>query len=162
MIFEAEGLVLVLLVLFWVWALIDVIATDESEIRNLPKLLWLLIVLVLPDLGSLIWLLLGRPQHAGFWPGGSGASTARRQAGYKSTGPYGRDSAPRYLAEYDMSDRRSAELDEMLDRQLQSSGRDLGEWEAELTRREQELKRRELEARERELAERERSTTDDV
>lgn len=45
----------------WVFCIIDVITQPEYEIRNLPKLVWLLIVIVLVDIGSLAWLIAGRP-----------------------------------------------------------------------------------------------------
>ncbi|HEY2796217.1 MAG TPA: PLDc N-terminal domain-containing protein [Micromonosporaceae bacterium] len=43
----------------WLFCIIDVITTDQSRIRNLPKLLWLLIVLLIPDIGSICWLIAG-------------------------------------------------------------------------------------------------------
>jgi hypothetical protein len=43
----------------WLFCIIDVITTDQSRIRNLPKLTWLLIVIVLPDIGSIVWLVAG-------------------------------------------------------------------------------------------------------
>ena len=57
-----DGAAGVLLLALWLFCLVDVIITNEYACRNLPKLLWLLIVLVLPDIGSLLWLILGRPQ----------------------------------------------------------------------------------------------------
>lgn len=45
----------------WVFCIIDVITTPEGEIRNLPKLLWLMLVIILVDLGSIAWLVAGRP-----------------------------------------------------------------------------------------------------
>lgn len=53
----AFGLVLIGL---WLFCIIDVITTPEGECRNLPKLLWLLMVIILPDIGSLAWLIAGR------------------------------------------------------------------------------------------------------
>ena len=50
-----------LLLGLWLFCLIDVIATDEYRIRNLPKIAWLLIVLLLPDIGSIVWLVAGHP-----------------------------------------------------------------------------------------------------
>ena len=70
--FETEGLVAFVLFLFWIWALFDCISTDGSLCRNLPKGVWLILVLLLPDIGALAWLLLGRPQKAGWRPGSSG------------------------------------------------------------------------------------------
>jgi hypothetical protein len=45
----------------WIFCIIDVITQPEHEIRNLPKLLWLLIVILLADVGSIAWLIAGRP-----------------------------------------------------------------------------------------------------
>jgi Phospholipase_D-nuclease N-terminal len=59
MIFADGALGLIMLGL-WIFCIIDVITTDESQMRNLPKLVWLLLVLVLIDLGSLLWLVAGR------------------------------------------------------------------------------------------------------
>ncbi|MBB5917452.1 hypothetical protein BJY24_006364 [Nocardia transvalensis] len=45
----------------WVYCLVDVIMAPEGDIRHAPKGLWLLIVLVVPTVGAILWLLLGRP-----------------------------------------------------------------------------------------------------
>lgn len=45
----------------WIGALIDVICCDEHRVRHLPKPLWLLTVLLVPLIGSVLWLLIGRP-----------------------------------------------------------------------------------------------------
>jgi len=55
-----EGALGLVLLGLWIFCLIDVITTPEGECRNLPKLAWLLIVLVLFDVGSIIWLIAGR------------------------------------------------------------------------------------------------------
>ena len=47
-----------------IWAIFDCISTDAALCRNLPKGVWLILVLILPDIGSIAWLLLGRPQNA--------------------------------------------------------------------------------------------------
>jgi hypothetical protein len=60
MLFLDGGFGLVLLGL-WIFCIIDVITTDEHRIRNLPKTLWLIIVLILPDIGSIAWLIAGHP-----------------------------------------------------------------------------------------------------
>jgi hypothetical protein len=61
-IFGGFGLLLLAL---WVFCIVDVITSNEWEVRNLPKMGWLLIVLLLPDVGSIIWLIAGRPQKLG-------------------------------------------------------------------------------------------------
>lgn len=57
------GFGLVVLAL-WIFCLVDVIGSKEGEIRNLPKLWWLLIVLLFPFAGSVAWLVVGRPAGA--------------------------------------------------------------------------------------------------
>ena len=60
MLFLDGGFGLVLLGL-WIFCIIDVITTEEFRIRNLPKGVWLIIVLLLPDIGSIAWLVAGHP-----------------------------------------------------------------------------------------------------
>ncbi|HEY0870742.1 MAG TPA: PLD nuclease N-terminal domain-containing protein [Acidothermaceae bacterium] len=57
-----EGVGLLLVVALWIFCLVDVIVSKEDECQNLPKLVWLLIVLMLPDVGSVLWLIAGRPK----------------------------------------------------------------------------------------------------
>jgi hypothetical protein len=44
----------------WIFCIIDVITTPDANCRNLPKLLWLVIVILLADIGSIAWLVAGR------------------------------------------------------------------------------------------------------
>jgi hypothetical protein len=169
-ILDAEGLVGVLLILFWLWAILDVIATDASLCRNLPKGVWLILVLILPLIGSVAWLLLGRPEKAHWRPGSSDYANPRR--------PVGLEDHPRYSATQGVTERRSEELDKILEQweaehgggekrpELPAAGDassdpELDEWEAELRDREAAIRRRELERRERELEARERELDED-
>ncbi|MEC3975251.1 PLDc N-terminal domain-containing protein [Amycolatopsis sp. H20-H5] len=47
----------------WIFCLVDVVVTEEGSCRNLSKGLWLLLVLLLPLVGSIIWLVAGRPEQ---------------------------------------------------------------------------------------------------
>ena len=58
MLYVGTGLLVLAL---WIFCMIDVIVTDEYRIRNLPKGLWVLIVVLLPSVGSIAWLVAGRP-----------------------------------------------------------------------------------------------------
>lgn len=60
----ADGTLGLVLFALWLFCIIDVITTDELAIRYLPKLVWLLIVLLLPDIGSIAWLIAGHPWNA--------------------------------------------------------------------------------------------------
>ncbi len=44
----------------WIFCFIDVLTTPETACRNLPKLVWIFIVLLLPLVGSIAWLVAGR------------------------------------------------------------------------------------------------------
>jgi len=161
--FDVEGLAAVALFLFWIWALFDCIATDSAMCRNLPKPIWIILVLILPDIGALAWLLLGRPEKASWRPGSTDYSAPRR--------PIALEDSPRYSASPSITDRRSAELDQELDRWQQEqaaqsaaagsgekadrASAELDAWQAKLDERETELRRRELEIRQRELDQRE-------
>jgi hypothetical protein len=72
------------LLALWLYCLFDVITTPEQEMRSLPKLLWVVIVLFLAALGGVLWLLFGRPREI-----------ARRQAGGRGSPP-GAHRGPQY------------------------------------------------------------------
>ena len=43
-----------------VFALVDVIPRSDDQIRHLPKVGWIIIIVLLPFAGSIIWFLAGR------------------------------------------------------------------------------------------------------
>lgn len=49
----------------WVYCLIDIITCPEAGIRHLPKMGWLIVVILIPTVGALLWLFAGRPPHEG-------------------------------------------------------------------------------------------------
>ena len=64
-----EGGALLELVLL-VYCVLNIITTPEHEVRNLPKLLWLALVILLPLVGGIAWLVGGRPIGPRSRPGG--------------------------------------------------------------------------------------------
>ena len=64
MLYGGGVLALVEIVLL-VYCVLNVITTPDSEVRNLPKLLWLVLVVVVPLVGGIAWLVAGRPQGPG-------------------------------------------------------------------------------------------------
>ena len=44
------------------YALVDCVQTDDSQVRGLPKLIWVFVILLFPFAGSAAWLLAGRPK----------------------------------------------------------------------------------------------------
>jgi hypothetical protein len=58
----------------FIYCLIDLIQTPEHEVRNLPKMTWVLIVVFVPLAGPLAWLAAGRPLRT-VRPAGSSAAS---------------------------------------------------------------------------------------
>lgn len=89
------------LLAFWLYCLFDVITTPEQDARNLPKMLWVLITVLLPGIGGLLWLLVGRPISE---------QTARRRAAGpnrpRPSDPRGPDDDPDFLRDLDRRLRR--------------------------------------------------------
>ena len=115
------GLLGVALLALWAYCIFDVISTDESLMRNMPKILWLIVVIVLPTVGSVAWLLLGRPLGAGLRPG----DTSTYRPGKLRPAPRAPDDDPVFLAGLDDEAKR------------------LKAWEDDLKRREDDLRRQE-------------------
>jgi hypothetical protein len=76
MVFDGVGGFLVFAL--WVYCFVDVLITPESACRNLPKLAWVFIVLLLPFFGSIAWLIAG---HAWDRSAVSQRAAARQPAG---------------------------------------------------------------------------------
>ena len=54
---------IVLTVLIVVWALVEVLQADKTQVRRLPKWAWaILVVFPLPPTGAIAWFFLGRPK----------------------------------------------------------------------------------------------------
>jgi hypothetical protein len=51
------------LVAFTVFALIDLLMTEKSRVRALNKPLWALVIIILPALGGILWLALGKARN---------------------------------------------------------------------------------------------------
>jgi hypothetical protein len=118
----------VLEILLTVLALISCLSAEEGEIRALPRIVWVILILLFPLVGSIVYFAAGRPVKAtpaGQWRPGSGFPEAERPA--RTTAP---DDDPAFLKAIDAQKRRSDE--ELLRR-----------WEEDLRRREDELRKRE-------------------
>lgn len=78
-----------LAVAVYIYFVIDVLRTPRGETRSLPKFVWLLVVVLVPLLGGLLWLALGR-----VWPA-PGTRWGRRR------GPMAPDDDPTFLKQLD-------------------------------------------------------------
>jgi hypothetical protein len=86
------------LLALWLYCLFDVITTPDQVVRNLPKVLWIFVVVLLAALGGLFWLLLGRPRATVIAYGP--ASDIRRWPPH-SGAPVGPDDDPEFLRQLD-------------------------------------------------------------
>ncbi|MFT4216653.1 MAG: PLDc N-terminal domain-containing protein [Micropruina sp.] len=57
----ARVLTLVVLALLVVYCLVEVAQADPDRVRQLPRWLWVAVIILLPGLGAIAWLLVGRP-----------------------------------------------------------------------------------------------------
>ena len=109
-------------------ALIDCISTEQYAVRNLPKIVWVFLILIFSPIGAIAWFIAGRPQNpqvgpAGAWRPGSGFPEHERP---RQQAP---DDDPEFLHGLG---RARAQDEEMF-----------AKWEADLRRREENLRRRE-------------------
>ena len=59
---QAGGALFVVELCLVVYCVLNIITTPDADVRNLPKLLWLVLVLFFPIVGGVAWLVAGRPQ----------------------------------------------------------------------------------------------------
>lgn len=109
-----------------VFCLIDCIQAEPARVRNLPKGIWILLIVVLPLVGGIAWLVAGRPLRSPAstvpWPSTGTAGFPE----YERPRPLAPDDDPAFLAGLRASDDRHERM--------------LDEWEADLRAREQRLR----------------------
>lgn len=105
-----------------VYALVDILMRDESEVKHLPKFGWVLLVVLLPLIGTVLWFVFGRER----------ASAGRRDvAGPAHATPRpAPQPAPRHPADARTTEEQLADLDREIE---------YYEKRAELERRKREL-----------------------
>lgn len=109
-------LLLVLAVLgITLYALIDCVRSDREAVRTLPKPVWVILIILLPAIGAVLWLFLGRPQYR------SGPTAQPR-----SVAP---DDDPDFLRNLEITRRQRAENErlERKRRELEERERRLGD-----------------------------------
>jgi len=49
-----------------IFAIVDIVLRPEGQVKHMPKLVWLLLVILLPLIGSILWFAMGReyPERA--------------------------------------------------------------------------------------------------
>ncbi|AVH57213.1 MULTISPECIES: PLD nuclease N-terminal domain-containing protein [Streptomyces] len=115
-----------LVLALWIYAFIDCLNTPEEEVRGLPKVVWVIIVLLFGEVlvGPIAWLVAGKVRRAP--ANGSTPSAWHRNHRTEYVAP---DDNPEFLKSLKEGNKKDEDL--------------LKDWEADLRRREEELKRRE-------------------
>ncbi|MFK4144528.1 PLD nuclease N-terminal domain-containing protein [Streptomyces sp. NPDC004065] len=56
---------LLLVLALWIYAFVDCLNTPEDEVRSLPKVAWVFVILLFGEVlvGPVAWLLAGRPRR---------------------------------------------------------------------------------------------------
>jgi hypothetical protein len=112
-----------------IYAIIDCLQTPARELRGLPRVAWLVLILLFPVIGSVVWLFIGRARGGAerpliAWPTGPGSgAAAQQQPARRMVAP---DDDPEFLSQLGRSNR---EHDALLER-----------WEEDLRRREADLR----------------------
>ena len=115
-----------------VFALIDCLSAEEFQIRALPRIAWVFLILLFSPIGAIAWFIAGRPPRAirmsngEKWRPGSGFPEDERP---RRKGPVAPDDDPEFLRDL----AGSLKDDEAM----------MKKWEADLRRREEELRKRE-------------------
>jgi len=109
-------------------ALINCLSADADDVRALPKIAWVFIILLFSPIGPIIYLVAGRPLSSaprpGTWRPGNGFPEAQRPR--RQIAP---DDDPDFLKGLAKQNTDDTEL--------------LKRWEEDLRRREEEIKKRE-------------------
>ena len=133
-------------VVFLIFCLIDCIQTDSILVRNLPKVAWIILIILLPLVGGVAWLVAGRPQRSEA-PGAAAPWSFTRTADHPQNQP---PASARASTEIDDQLRRDQER---VDREFEEALRkdrdrvkenqeSLRRWEDDLRERERRLQER--------------------
>ena len=94
----ARGIIAVLSIALSIFALSDCVQTEDEKIRGLPKWAWIVLIVLIPWVGPITWLFVGKERSWG--RGSSGSPGPRRD------GPLAPDEDPEFLRKLDEDIRR--------------------------------------------------------
>ena len=92
-----------------IYALVDIAGTEKKDLGGLPKWFWVLIVILLPVLGPLLWIVtkVSRRRTASYGAGPAwGASGRPGRGARRPTGPVAPDDDPDFLWRLEQERRR--------------------------------------------------------
>jgi hypothetical protein len=92
--------VVVAVLVVFVYGLVDVIRTDPRQTKGISKPAWIVVQIVLPVIGAILWFLIGRPR---------GTSPVRPNYSH----PIAPDDDPDFLRNLELRRRKQAEADRL-------------------------------------------------
>lgn len=95
-------------VVLFIYGMIDCIRSESADVRSLPKPVWIIVILILPFFGVLLWFFFGRPQYSSV----SATPPASRQdtASRRTVAP---DDDPAFLRTLEVERAQKAEADRL-------------------------------------------------
>ncbi|MGB4135035.1 MAG: PLD nuclease N-terminal domain-containing protein [Microbacterium sp.] len=90
-------------------SLIDIITRDDSQVRFMPKFVWLILVILLPPIGSILWFAIGREYPEGGLRIGRGGERVQRTRSGPPAPPV--PSAPPHPVDTRTTEQQIADLD---------------------------------------------------
>ncbi len=63
----------VAVVFFTIYTVVDCLITDHTRVRGIPKSAWVLVIVLVPLVGGILWLAIGKDRRAGLAARRSGA-----------------------------------------------------------------------------------------
>jgi hypothetical protein len=91
-----------------VYCVIEIVRSEDDERLGVPPALWVLLVVLVPVLGSIVWLAVSRTRRAQRAPAKSGWGTASRNA----SGPTAPDDDEEFLWRLDEERKRQSPTDQ--------------------------------------------------
>lgn len=90
-------------VVLFIYGIIDCIRSESADVRSIPKPAWIIVILILPFFGVLLWFFFGRPQYSATVSSGQGQPAA------PSRGYLAPDDDPVFLRNLEMERQQKAE-----------------------------------------------------
>jgi hypothetical protein len=113
-------------------ALISCLSTEDGELKGLPRIGWIIVILLFPLVGGIAWFVAGRERHGAHRrPGGAAPESGRPR---RAIAP---DDNPDFLRKIDR-DRAELEASRMQEEEREM----LRKWEEDLRKREEDMRKK--------------------
>jgi len=101
-------------VILFIYGLIDCLRSEPADVRSIPKPAWIIVIVLMPVIGVLLWFFLGRPRYS------TSAPAAPWTSGPRGQSPSGRptqftapDDDPLFLRNLEVNRAQKAEAERL-------------------------------------------------